>query len=198
MVVAAGRLVARIAQAPLTVAPFAAGALLYYLLWRTVLGRPGLGSFFTTLEHEFTHALFAWLTLHTVTGLSVTWRDGGSVTIRGPGNWLITASPYFFPTLTVILLLVALLLPPASATWFGGLLGLSFCYHLVTNWRQIHRNQLDLQRIGFLFSWLFLPGANLFGYALIIAVSSGGSTEVARFLRDVASLLRAGFQALPM
>ena len=59
-----------IAAAPGTCVPFLLGAAAYSILWL------GLGSrrigFWTTLEHELTHAIFAWATLH-----PMTWRTGG-------------------------------------------------------------------------------------------------------------------------
>ena len=50
-----------------------------------------------TLEHEITHALFAIVTFHRVTGLRATAFRGGQVRFVGEGNWLITVAPYFFP-----------------------------------------------------------------------------------------------------
>ncbi|MFI4889357.1 MAG: hypothetical protein ACHQIL_02385 [Steroidobacterales bacterium] len=50
-----------------------------------------------------------------------------------------------------------------------GLLGASIVYHLISTWAEAHRRQTDLQQAGLIFSLLFLPAANLFFYALIIA-----------------------------
>ena len=56
-----------------------AGAGLYLVGWLLLFRRPIAGSYFSTFEHELTHAIFAWATLHRVTGLRVTWRDGLSL-----------------------------------------------------------------------------------------------------------------------
>jgi len=44
----------------------------------------------------------------------------------------------------------------------GFLLGFSIFYHFVSTKHELHRQQTDLIKAGFLFTLLFLPGANLF------------------------------------
>ena len=56
---------------------------------------------FSTLEHELTHAIFAILSLNRVTGLNATGREGGVTHYQGYGNWVITLAPYFVPTVTI-------------------------------------------------------------------------------------------------
>jgi hypothetical protein len=62
------------------------------------------------MEHELTHAFFAWITLVPVVELrtsDVTMQsDDGGVrhVVHEWGNWLISISPYFFPTVSASLL----------------------------------------------------------------------------------------------
>lgn len=50
------------------------------------------------VAHEMTHAFFALLTLHKVTGIRVEGdNSGGNMSFEGEGNWLIVIAPYFFP-----------------------------------------------------------------------------------------------------
>ena len=73
----------------------------YLVAWQLIFRRRFAGSYFSTFEHELTHAIFAWATLHRVTGLTVTWQNGGECRFEGSGggNWLISIAPYWFPTL---------------------------------------------------------------------------------------------------
>jgi hypothetical protein len=148
--------------------PFLAGAVIYLLLWLVIIRRTTI-SFLNTLEHEFTHCLFAWLTCNRVVGLKATLRSGGITRYQGTPNWLIQTGPYFFPTVTIALMTVLRFVGPQHWALMYGLLGASIVYHLISTWAETHRRQTDLQEAGLFFSLLLLPTANLFFYALIIA-----------------------------
>lgn len=132
-------------------------------------------SFFSTFEHELTHAVFAWLCFHKVTRFEAT--DGvnrgsdlqeqgylGVVHLSG-SNWLITIAPYFSPTLLLPLYLVALLNPPAV---FLVLVGVICAFHITSTYRETGLHQTDLKVVGYLFSFMFLPAANLIIYVASI------------------------------
>ena len=132
-------------------------------------------SFFSTFEHELTHAVFAWLCFHKVTRFEAS--DGrnrssdlenqnylGVVHLTG-SNWLITISPYFSPTLLLPLYPVALLNPPPI---FLVLVGMICAYHITSTYRETGLHQTDLKKVGYLFSFMFLPAANLIIYVASI------------------------------
>jgi hypothetical protein len=175
------------------VVPFLAGAALYLVLWLSLIRRTTV-SFLSTLEHEFTHCLFAWLTGNRVVGFKATLRKGGTTRYRGTPNWLIQTGPYFFPTVTIVLMIVMRFIAPQRLALMYGLLGASIVYHLISTWAETHRRQTDLQDAGLIFSLLFLPTANLFFYALIIAYlrfGAGGFMQLIRALaRSPANPLR--------
>lgn len=54
--------------------PFLAGMVGFLLAWWLLLRRRTLGTFLVTLEHELTHAIFAWLTFHRVIGFRASLR----------------------------------------------------------------------------------------------------------------------------
>src|SRR5688572_30996224 len=56
--------------------PFLAGAAAFFVVWYLLRGR-ALATFLVTLEHELTHALFAWATFHRVVGFRASLRGGG-------------------------------------------------------------------------------------------------------------------------
>ena len=153
---------------------FLMGALVYFVAWFFIFRSKWLGSYLSTLEHEVTHAIFALLTLHPIRDIRATGFDGGHVKYSGGmGNWLITASPYFFPTLAFILLPINHLVGPIPL--FGFILGVATSYHITSTYLETHTAQTDLKKIGALFAWMFLPTANLLSYLFIFAWSEGGS-----------------------
>lgn len=78
-----------------------AGAGLSLVGWLVIFRHAFSGSYLSTFEHELTHALCAWATLHRVTGLRVTWRDGGACR-SGGGNWRTSIGPYWLPTMATL------------------------------------------------------------------------------------------------
>lgn len=171
--------------APAPLLPFAGGFLAYLLLWWLWLRRPIFGSFFSTMEHELTHALFAWLTFHRVTGLRASWRRGGQMTFVGRGNWLIIIAPYFFPTLCLLVLLLSLLLPGALRGVSDILMGGALAYHVTSTMRETHPGQTDLARVGWLFSAMFLPAANVISFGAIVSYAHTGPRGLLEFLLSV-------------
>ena len=151
-------------------ASFTVEILLYFLapvaavmvLWGII---PGLsGSALTIFAHESTHMLAALLTGHKPKSMSIQPDKGGSFTYLGKGNWLITIAPYFFPTFPFLWMLGGTwfsLHNQTFPTWyimtFGALVG----YHIVSNFYQIHSEQTDFKKAGYLFSMMFIPGANI-------------------------------------
>lgn len=154
---------------------------LYLLLFR----RPAWGRFFSTFEHELTHAIFAWATLHPVVGFKATLRDGGEIRFKGKGNWLITVSPYFFPTWCVLLAPLLLFVPAEALPWLRALIGASLAYHVCSTIQETHRRQTDLKQLGLLFVMLFLPSANLIAYSLVLAFAIAGFTGCVDLLERV-------------
>ena len=163
---------------------FVMGASLYFVAWLLIFRHPFSGSYFSTFEHELTHALFAWATLHRVTGLTVTWSSGGACTYEGSGgdNWLIAIAPYWFPTLCLLPLIALSIVDAEHVVWAQGLLGFTAVYHLTSTWRETHAEQTDLQKTGFAFAFMFLPSANIAAYAWLVLVTTQGYSAANEFL----------------
>ena len=115
---------------------FGLGVVAYTICWWLIFKHQFSGSLFSTAEHEFTHAIFAWLTLHWVTGFRATWNSGGEITYQGEGNWLITSAPYWFPTLCVPILAVMAFTTASEDVWIGAGLGATLAYHTTSTWRE--------------------------------------------------------------
>jgi hypothetical protein len=163
---------------PLGVVPLALGTIGFIMLWRRWLDHSRLGQWMITLEHELTHAIFAWATGHRIVGFRASLGRGGEVRFMGRGNWLITLAPYFFPTAALGLLFIAYLMPVSILPWPGFFLGMALGFHVVSTYRETHRDQSDLKLVGARFCWMFLPTANLAVLGLLVAWAHGGSTDV--------------------
>lgn len=162
-----------IAASPSRCYPFLLGAAGYALFWFVFIRRrPTLG-FLATLEHELTHAIFAWATFHRVVGLSASLRGGGHIRYVGRGNWLIAVAPYFFPTLSILVILALTWAPGRNLVLGGALLGVTVAYHAISTWSETHRHQTDLREAGLLFCLLFLISANALVYGLLLSYASG-------------------------
>lgn len=161
------------------------GLLLYLGIWRMFFASRLFGSWFPTFIHECIHVLFALVTLHRVTDFSVSWRKGGHVQyVGGVGNWLIIIAPYFFPLATLIVLLIESFFP-LEAMQRSLVLGACFGFELIYVWRQVHPKQTDFQMVGLSFVWMFLPGAILFGYGMLLSYLLYGFTGVETFVDAV-------------
>ncbi len=152
-----------------------AGMCLFALPMLVRRRRTGLG-FWATFEHEMTHAIFALLSLHRVHSLRATKGNGGFIAHSGRGNWLITISPYFFPTFPLVMGLLVLSLPPSFRLLGVGCVGFALTWHLLATFAETHRQQTDLREVGLLFAFAFLPGISLLsaGFILSLAHFGGG------------------------
>jgi hypothetical protein len=171
-------------------APLFAGFALYLAAWWVLFRHRRMGTLFPTFVHELTHALFAFATGHRVTGLRASWSEGGRVTFRGSGNWLIFVAPYFFPLLVVVLLAVLALVPSAPVPTTQAMLGGAMAFHMLATWRETHAGQTDLQRVGPIFSAAFLPAANLLVLAFVLRFASAGRAGAGAFVADMAWWVR--------
>ncbi len=179
------RLIGHVLLQPMGLLPLATGVIGFVLIWRRWLDHSTIARWLITLEHELTHALFAWATGHRVVAIRASLRRGGEVRFVGQGNWLITLAPYFFPTAALGLLLIAYLMPISFLPWRGLFLGFALGFHIVSTYRETHRDQSDLKEVGARFCWMFLPTANLAVLGLLIAWAHGGSEDVSVWFKHV-------------
>lgn len=164
---------------------FLGGFAFMVLTWIFLIGKKNIVA--ATIEHEMTHAIFALLTFHNVTDLRAEYEGGGQMSFRGgKGNWLITIAPYFFPTLSVGIIIVAVItyiITGQVVSWLNLALGFTIGYHFLEVLFEIHAEQTDLKKVGYLFALLFIPAANLLSYALIFAFVDKGLTGSLHFCK---------------
>lgn len=137
------------------------------------------------VAHEMTHAFFALLTLHKVTGIRVEGdNSGGNMSFEGEGNWLIVIAPYFFPLFGffyMIAFFVYTHFAPSNLI-LNGILGFFIGYHLDTVGSQIHEKQTDLPKVSYKFCAMFLPAANLWAVGSMLAFNTRGWAGVSLYL----------------
>lgn len=159
------------------------GMLAYIGAWILWLKDSPMGQWFSTLEHEMTHAFFAIISFNRVVGLSATGHAGGVMQYQGYGNWLITISPYFVPSLSLLVLLGLSIAKPTFYPVLLFLMGFTLAYHLQSTLQETHLGQTDLQKSGWLFVILFLPTANLLMLLVLLTALPNDALSTERSLQ---------------
>ncbi len=139
------------------------------LFW-TVL-RKKLG-FFGVFEHELTHLVMGLVMFQKPEAFFAT-ASRGHVRVGGK-NFLVDLAPYYFPTFSVILLLVFPLLKESAYPVYFAALGFMTGYHLVSKLIDFKFYQGDIRVSGKAFSVVFCLFAGLFVFGFIFAFVVGG------------------------
>jgi Peptidase M50B-like len=163
--------------------PFLTGFGGYWAVWYFILSSRLFGSSLSTLEHELTHGFFALLTGHKVWGIRTSWNSGGKINYSPPGNWLITIAPYFFPTISFIIMAILMIFLPMGRI-ASMIFGISISYHITSTMRETHLEQTDLQKAGYLFSLVFLPAANILSYGILLSYTLAGWSGSSYYLKE--------------
>lgn len=149
--------------------------LIVFVLWFSVF--PELGnSFLNTFEHELTHLIFGLLTGNRPADLDVD-QGAGAFSFKGRGNWLMTIAPYFFPTFPVFVIWAGGIyhwIGEALPTVYWSVFGTTAGMYFASTAGEIRTNQTDLKRVGFLFSFCFLPGMHVLSIGLMLSYAAYG------------------------
>lgn len=143
------------------------------------------------ISHELTHTFFAYLTFHDAGRIRLNPDgSGGSMILKGSGNWLITLAPYFFPLFAFsYMLLMPWLLQISNNHWLVyGIFGYFIAYYWATVLDQTHPKQTDIIKEGYCFSIIFIVGANLYTTGIMLAFNSKLWEGVDTYLRLVTKL----------
>lgn len=163
---------------------FLAGAAIFFPCWFLAKRLFHSGwCYLQTLEHELTHLLIGLLFLKIPTGIRVSAHEGGEVRQIGFGTtgqiW-VTLAPYFFPTVSIAVLIFAYF-AGLNTLLLLGILGWTTAFHLITNWSETNFRQSDLQKAGILKTILILPAMNLICYGAVLAFVADGSKGFENF-----------------
>ena len=137
-------------------------------------------AFLYAFAHEFTHLVFALLSGKRVSRFEVA-RGSGKVALSGT-NPLITLAPYFFPLLTVVVLILGTLVGwgfgHRQIRWATAFFsGLTLCLHVLMTLRAVGASQPDIARGGRIFSLalIFFGGMVFVGGAALAATGGWGA-----------------------
>ena len=158
---------------------FISGGFLYILAWLFYFSKRK--SFWSILEHELTHALFALIFFKRIHYISASKHKGGMIKVDS-GNVIIALAPYFFPLLTIILLILKPFLLSKHQPYLNFLLGFTYFFHLLHVFREFHFDQSDIRESGIIFSSIIILFLNIFFLGLILAALSGAWTTIAEYL----------------
>lgn len=136
--------------------------------------------FIDNFEHEVTHIVFSWAFLKRVKKLVVTGKVGGSVEVEGD-NLITRLSPYFFPLTSFVLLIPYPFLQIGYRKFDLFLVGVAYGIHIISTIKDIHIDQPDLKRGGFVFSMMFVILMNLIFAGILFSIPVG-SQHIGDFL----------------
>jgi hypothetical protein len=159
----------------------ALGILTFTLLWSFYLSKQG--HFWSTLEHELTHALFAILFFKKIHSISASRRKGGTISIEG-GNVVIALAPYIFPLAPSVVLILLFIIPERFELFIFFLLGFAYQFHLINLAQEFHLGQSDLKKAGTLFSVIIILFFNMVYLGLMISVLDGKFHSFYQFIWD--------------
>lgn len=151
-----------------------AGGVVFYVLMIVFAGYNTCHTM-QIISHELTHTFFAYLTFHNAGRIRLNPDgSGGSMVLKGRGNWVITLAPYFFPLFAFFyMLFMPLLLRICGGHWLVyGVFGFFVAYYWATVIEQVHPKQTDIIKEGYIFSIIVIVAANLYTSGIMLAFCS--------------------------
>lgn len=158
----------------------AGGALSFFLAYLFYFSRRE--SFWSVMEHELTHAVFALLFFKKIHSFSAHRFRGGKIQLEG-GNFIIALAPYFFPTFTIFLFLLKPILNSRFHPYLNFAIGFTLMFHWVYLTREFHFGQPDIRQSGRIFSIIVVIFGNIFFAGMVLAATAGSFRDGGQFIR---------------
>ena len=141
--------------------------------------------YFSTFKHELTHNIWALLFFKKPRGFHVNTDGSGLFEWSGSSGLLskifILLSPYFFPTITMFLILFSPIIKDRFISVYFLVIGMSFGYHIVSAIKEIHLGQTDITENGYFTSFNIIVLMNLIMNGLVIAFVNNGAYGIGEF-----------------
>ena len=166
---------------PTIILYFILGTVAYIIMWIIWFSKKGY--FWSTLEHELTHAFFALIFFKKIHSISASRKKGGLITIEG-GNAVIALSPYFFPLWTFIVIILKWILPVSLSMMCNFIIGYTYTSHILNLLKEYHPDQPDLKNAGLIFSIIFVLFVNIIVLGIILSVLLTDDYSVINFLHQ--------------
>ena len=158
---------------------FLVGGLIFLFLWYFIFS--SRSGFWSTLEHELTHAVFALIFFKRIHTISASRRSGGHITIEG-GNIIIALGPYVLPLAAIILLGLKLIIPAKFEIGMNFLTGYAYLFHFTSLIKEFHHEQPDIKKSGYLFSFAYIVFWNIFFFIIFLSTIYLNSSQLGSFL----------------
>lgn len=134
--------------------------------------------FFMVFEHELTHNIWALLFLKKPRGFHVNPDGSGQFQFSGRTSTIselfISLGPYFFPTITVLLILASPIVKEGLMEIYFLAIGITYGYHLSSTVKETHLRQTDISENGYFTSFNLIISLNLLTNGLVLAFINGG------------------------
>jgi hypothetical protein len=137
-------------------------------------------SLWLVFEHELTHLAVGKLCGKKILEMHIG-MNNGHVRLSST-NMLISLSPYCFPLLAYLGLLLIQVIRSDLYTTGIAVVGFFLGQHFLTSKQQIHTGQTDLTRYGFFFSLVYIVFFSLLFYGFLTAVVSRELSAGTEFL----------------
>jgi hypothetical protein len=137
--------------------------------------------FFENLTHEFTHMLFSMLTFKKVSGLYVSATSGIIYTEGSQKSILVALSPYFFPLITITLVVLFTLI---NVEYSYQIIVASYALFAIVTIKHLIKNHHEVGDIG-LPGWLILFILNFWISYFILSWCSSHSFNLNEILITV-------------
>ena len=161
---------------------FLLGTIAFFILYSLLSNKL---QYFSTFEHELTHNIWALLFFKKPRGFHVNTDGSGLFEWSGSSGLLskvfILLSPYFFPTITMFLILLSLIIKDGFISIFFLVIGISFGYHIVSTIKEIHLEQTDITENGYFTSFNTIVLMSLIMNGVVIAFINNGYNGIAEF-----------------
>ena len=127
------------------------------------------------LGHEMTHAFFVYCCFGRVSDMKVS-LDGGYI-MTNKSNILIALSPYFVPFWSAVAITIEVILSffwdiPYLDSVLIGVIGATWCFHIIWTVWMIPKDQPDLREHGTFFSLMVIIFANLILLSMMLCATS--------------------------
>jgi hypothetical protein len=133
--------------------PFIIASCVFAILYVIFLKK--ITRFFEVFIHELTHLFFALLTFNKPQHFSVS-STGGATSYEGNSNWVISLSPYLFPLISIIFVVIYIFIDKQYESIFKYIITICYIWYIATIIRNLSFKQSDISKSNGFFSILFI------------------------------------------
>lgn len=158
------------------------------LFWKVLSS----GSFYSTLRHELCHWFFAVLSFNRPAALNIHTDGGGNYSYYGRRNYFIVLAPYFFPIVSIALLLISVFFGKPTS-FFYIVMGVTLAFDTISMVKDYHPGQSDWHNYGVGFSVIFSIAMYVLCVLAMLVVLFNGWTVYWQYIKQIVSVIWSFF-----